>query len=548
MGTRKFRATGGSSEDFDLDTGTYSIDYYYAAKDDFRAAPEGKFALPWPYDRSRPSPEAVNVAGSIEDACRAILQDHRISLYHMQVQGLSPRGMFRPQDTLVISTHDEDANNWKAAATMVQLRLDEASPDVKIRVEIRNEQKKYRDVSSIIIPHTPAHITCQEAEPIIYKDVKKNCAGLWTTISYHMRGPPEQTQHRQPTVIISMAPGSRSIWDLVEAKIRNGVAHLNIDVELVPGRAMLAISQEMLPTPRLVLRNLAPLPLNGSSIGARDITTQAGSVGVFVNFRGSGQEEVEKCFLTCCHVIIDNDGSAEHGVGFHGVGLYGRQAEVNSTVDYPARYDEVETRRVLQGEITSNNDGSGNGARTLSIINGHLKAGGIGKVIHASGLRRKNSTGRRMDWAIIRLHNQTSILVNKPPPANFSPAELFYGKLRYEVSTDEVVSHHGVVNDGSWVSKTGRTTGITAGEVNAMKIKIDWMNGMESDEMQINPVLGGQPFVSGGDSGGMVFNLDKEWVGMVLGKLSHEDAGIVTPVQELLDDIREKTSGTVSLV
>lgn len=548
MGVRKFRATGGSSEDFDSDTGTYSIDFYYAAKDEFRAAPEGKFALTWPYDWSRPSPEAVKVAGSMEDSCRAILQDHGIALYHMQMQGLSPRGMFRPQDTLVLSTHADDTSNWKAAATIVQQRLDEISPEAKIRVEIRNEDKRYRDVSSIIIPNTPAHIACQEAEPIIYEEVQKNCPGLWTTISYHMRGPPEQTEDRQPTVIISMTPKARSIWDLVETNIRNGLAHLDIAVELVPGRAMLAISEEMMPPPQLVLRNLAPMPLNGSSIGARGLATQAGTVGAFVNFRASGQEEVERCFLTWQHVIIDNDGSALHGVGFHGVGLYGREAEVNIAVDYPAQYDEVKTRRVLQDEITSNEDESGSRAGTISIINRHLEAGGIGRVIHASGLQKQDSTGRRMDWAIVRLHDQKSLLLNKPPPANFSPVDLFFGALNYEVSADEVVSRCGVVSKGGWVSKTSRTTGITAGEVSAMKMTIDWRNGMQSKETQVNSILGGKHFGRGGDSGAMMFNLHKEWIGMLVGVLTQDDAGFMTPVQELLSDIREKTGGTVSLV
>jgi hypothetical protein len=78
MGVRKFR--GSSSEDYDSSTGVCTIDFFYASKDEFRAVPEGKIALPWPFDRSRTSEEAREIAERIQDTCEGILREYGIAL------------------------------------------------------------------------------------------------------------------------------------------------------------------------------------------------------------------------------------------------------------------------------------------------------------------------------------------------------------------------------------------------------------------------------------------------------------------------------------
>jgi hypothetical protein len=91
MSTRKFRA-GTSSEDYDdgmfmllklsmliyahltnLDSEVCTIDTFDASKDEFRAAPEGMITTPWPYDRSRASEEASEIAKNLEGICEKIL-------------------------------------------------------------------------------------------------------------------------------------------------------------------------------------------------------------------------------------------------------------------------------------------------------------------------------------------------------------------------------------------------------------------------------------------------------------------------------------------
>jgi hypothetical protein len=461
----------------------------------------------------------------------------------IMAQGLSRKGMFQPRDTIILDTRDQNVDMWKGAATMVQQMVDELSTK-KICVEIRNEVKMYRDVSTAITPNSAIHIACQAAEPIVHDEVKKSCPGLWTSISYSMRGPNDSVT-RKATVIVSMAPGAKSVWGLVEAKIVKRLAHLDLAIELMPGRAMLLISQEMMPSQPFVLGDLPPMPVNGSSIGPRGCATQAGSVGAFVNFRVNGKAD-EKCILTCFHVIADENSTYRRTLDSEGIGLNGRQVDIDIIIDYPAPLDAVMTARVLQQDISQGNDTDGTKADTLHVINRHVAAGGIGKVIHASGLCT-NRNGHRMDWAIVRLHDQKSTQENKPPPANFSLPELFNGRLTYKVGADEVVLRCGTLDNGHWASKIGRTTDVTAGEVNAMSITVHWANGTESKEISVVSAIAAAPFAHNGDSGAMVFNLQKEWVGMVIGKLSHDDVVYVTLVQELIDDIREKTGGIIFL-
>jgi hypothetical protein len=106
---------------------------------------------------------------------------------------------------------------------------------------------------------------------------------------------------------------------------------------------------------------------------------------------------------------------------------------------------------------------------------------------------------------------------------------------------------HAPLIKGEWVAKVYRP-GVTAGEVNSMESTICWGHGVESKEIEVLAMERCGDFAYGGDSGAMVVNLKKEWVGILTGKLSLENLGFVTSVQELMHDIKAKTGGSISLV
>jgi hypothetical protein len=570
--SRKFAPTSGSSEEYDpgeflqqealicltnisLESGLCSIDFYMAAKDPYRVAPGNKIPVPWPYHMSRASDDAVAIADAVQNDYKKVLADFSINLQDTRVRGLCPRGYFEPQDTLIINTHDEDFHRWKEAATVIQWILDSATSrrdsGHKLRVEIRNDTKLFRDVSSIIKPNSLAHKACMQVESAVYEKVKQSCPGQWRIISYHMRGPALQpADDRKPTIMVGIVPGARSFWALIEHQIIETVESANslsvkLHVELVPGCVVPCISLEMQPPPPHILRDLPENPSNGSSIGPRG-ATNAGSLGVWVDFQPRGSTEKQRCFLTCHHVISPGDPANRSFNDHHGIALEGYQGQKRITIDYPAAFDATATKEKLQREIEQGNHEDGRSAQTINTINKYVSAGGIGSVIHASGWFRKNSRGRRMDWAIVRVHRPNASQSNKPPAATFSPRELWFGNKIYNVKSDEVISKIGTTEAGEWVAKVGRG-GVRAAEVNAMNSVAYWENGTESKEIDIAG-LEDIDFADPGDSGSMVINLNKEWVGILVGKVSYDNSGIVTSAQDVIDDIKAQTGGSISLV
>ena len=541
-----------------LESGLCSIEFYMAAKDPFRVAPGDKIPVPWPYVSRKPSVVAREIADNLRQDCEGVLAAFDIKLRDFRVWGLAPTRDHQARDTLILNTDGEDPQSWKEAATIIQKMLNDATSrrasGVEIRVEIRNNTLMYQDISSIIEPNSLAHKVFMEVENTVTEQVMKSCPGQWRAISYHMRGVPFR-KDPQPTIMIRISPGTHNYWGVIESEIMAAVEAASsfktqIHIEMLPGRALPLISQDMAPAEPIIIRRILEMPLNGASIGARG-ATEAGTLGAWVEFRPPGNAKKERCFLTCYQVISPGDTANKDFNDQHGIGLEGRQIKVPIRVDYPAPFDATTTKNYLQLEITQGDDKDGRRALAINGINKHISAGGIGFVIHASGRFRQNQNGRRMDWALVRAHRSASSQCNKPAPATFSPGQLLNGRLEYEVATDEVISKMSSLSEGDWVAKVGRS-GTTTGEVNAMQSTVDWANGERSKEIEIAGVgsaaMRGAPFAEPGDSGSMVINLQKEWVGMLIGRLSGEDFGLVTSTRELMDDITAKTGGTISLV
>jgi hypothetical protein len=83
------------------------------------------------------------------------------------------------------------------------------------------------------------------------------------------------------------------------------------------------------------------------------------------------------------------------------------------------------------------------------------------------------------------------------------------------------------------------------GEVNSLRGTCNWSNGRVTKEIEIG-ILGGKNFASTGDSGSMVLNIKKEWIGMICQRSSCESA-FITSAQEIIEDVKEKTGGIISL-
>jgi hypothetical protein len=498
---------------------------------------------------------------SLENDIKKVLRENNIQLHLTRVMALSRKGEGEtPRDTLILISEDDDTRDWKGAVTIIGEMVDNAARKLngspKIRVEIRNEDLMYRDISYVIKPQTVEHRACMEIEDLIFDQVKKSCPGDWTSICYFMRGTKDQTEaSRKLTLVVGIKPRQRSLWGFVEEQVANVVQSLkksdiNIHIELLPSRVHLLVdhsqpaSKEMKPFGPEIQWNTVLAPPSGSSIGPR-VSGNAGTLGIWVSFRGpDGVKQV--CFLTCCHVILPGDPGNGTTNERNGIALNGRKAIGPIIVDYPAPFDTKATKVTLSSTISQGNDPEGTMKRSLDAIEKHIANGGFGSVLHASGIFRTNINERRMDWALVRCHDPSTIGKNIPSPGPFTSRQLGNRLVPYVVKPDETVQKSNSLTEGMWVTKKGRTSGVTTGEVHAMRAIIDWQNGMTTREIV---VLGfGDDFVDHGDSGSMVTNLNKEWVGMVIGKDSPTTYGIVTSVAELRNDIDKGTGGSIALL
>jgi hypothetical protein len=530
------------------------VEFYLAAKDPFRVAPGNKIPVAWPYIISASSDKAREIVGALQHDYEKVLLAFGINLRNANLRVLTTHYK-QPRETLIINTDDEDPGRWKEACTAIQELLDDTisrrAYDLKINAEIRNDHKMYRDVSSVIRPNTVAQQACMQVEQAVYEQVAKSCPEDWRAISYHMRGPSWQLDDRKPTIMIRISPGAKSFWSYIESQItaivESIISSLEIElfVEILPGYVLPLVSQEMMPSKPLSIRHLPKTAVNGSSIGPRGADA-AGTFGVWVDFQPMGNGDKQRCFLTCHHVIAPGDRANQGLNDQFGIGLDGRPVRTPITVDYPAPFDTRATQRRLQRLIEQGEDTDGENAQIMNIIDSYVSMGGIGSVIYSSGYETKNKSGRRMDWALVRAHTSSLSQCNKPPAVTFHPWQL-RDDVDYKVKPEEVISKSTSLTFGDWVTKVGRG-GVTAGEVNAMFATINWRNGMASQEIEIAALEQGWEFAVHGDSGSMVINSKKEWVGMVIGSLTFENHGIITSANELLDDIREKTGGSISLI
>jgi hypothetical protein len=510
----------------------------------------------------RASNQGQQLIESLETAIKKVLQENNIQLKHTRVMALCRKGEGdTPLDTLILVSEDDDTRNWKAAVTIIGEMIDRAAQKANgsptIRVEIRNEDLMYQDIAYAIKPQTVEHRACMELEELVFDQVKKSCPGAWSSICYFMcgvKGQPEAL--RKLTLVVGIKPRQRNLWAFVEDQIGDAVQSLknrdiDIYIELLPSRVHLLVdhsqpaSKEMKPSAPEIQWNVVLVPPSGASIGHR-MAQNAGTLGTWVFFRGlDGVKKV--CFLTCCHVISPGDPGNRTTAERHGIALNGSKVINPITVDYPAPFDTEATKVALSSRISRGEDDDGTMKKSLDMIEKHISNGGIGTVLHASGIFRTNISERRMDWALVHCQEPSTVGKNFPPPGPFNARQLGNRQVPYTVRPGEIVQKSGSLIDGMWVTKKGRTSGVTTGEVHAMRSIIDWENGMRTREIVI---LGfGDDFVEPGDSGAMVTNLNKEWVGMVIGRETSSTAyGIVTSVTELRSDIDKGTGGNISLL
>lgn len=527
-----------------------------AGKEPFRVAAGNKIPIPWPYTARGGSPEAKPITDQLAEQLQAIVKEHGIEQNGEFLQQKSRLG-YKTQDILVVSTPDEPSESWRSAATDIQELFDKAlrkkHTNLKIGVEIENKGRRNWDISYLIKPNTVEHEACMAVQDTVCETVERVLPGLWTSISYHMRGPRDAPKPRTPTIMIAVLPGSRHMWGTIELQIEMAIntvasstsANIDLAIELVASKPMLLFDDEA-PAEEYDEKTLPSFPTNGSSIGPRG-AIDAGTLGTWIYFQPANSTKKQKAFLTCYQVISPGDPENRNKNNIEGIALNGNPVHAKILVDYPAPYDFSATKKSLLKQIAKGNDPQG---KRVELINFFEKRAFVGEVKYASGKERLNAKGQRMDWAVV-VFNHENTPHNKPLQLTDIHTEDVKCSNYIQPTEGEVVTSIGTPRKGEYVWKIGRSSKVTVGDINSVATTCYWHDERKprkTREHEIRQLPGGQPFVSLGDSGSMVFNVKKEWIGMIWGAEPSYDAGYFTTAQDIIDDIKKTTGGTVTLM
>ncbi|ELR09987.1 hypothetical protein VC83_06386 [Pseudogymnoascus destructans] len=556
---RKY-ASSSSLEDFDPITGACSVEKFAASKDAFRVAPTLKLPIPMPYDSKRCSAKVRDITEVLFDSIIEAAGTFGISCQTIEVHHMWQRGF--PQtagDTIILSTLDVIATRWEAAANYILGMVEEAVVDIEFRIEIRNPDLMYSDISMPIRDREVCKVLTEIAPPF-EAEVERSCPSLWTSIACHSRR--RYDAYEDPgnaTIVLFIEPKSVSLWGLIEERLREvmesvqSAREFNISLEILPGFNIPAVtpSEEMLEESARYQGRVPASPANGASIGPRVSTTRSGSIGPVVYFKAHDKAEPQKGILTCHHVISSGDPQGRRDNDRLGIGLNGSKVNRRIDIDWPSRQDIDYTKKRLDEDILKGKDKNGElASMRTSVTSRFTPTTSIGHVAFSSGMRL-NDSKTRMDWALI--------ILTSPGPGdaieNVLPLRSAFGDEfevpgfeNYKVGPGHKVSDIHELMPGSWVAKKGRTTGITVGEVGEKKRVVHWKNGMKSMEFEaFTYATGIKQFAEPGDSGSMAFDLQGAWVGMVIGMDSLKECGYVTSAGELIADIEAKTKGKITL-
>lgn len=550
--TRKFNPEQ-DSDLFDPKTGNCSIEYYNACKDPYRVSGD-ELPVPWPWICGRVSCSADDLFDQLEERIRKVLSDYNITPWIMGAYNKAAR--VTPEDArdvILIRTRDKCNISWKKAVSEIYYRIVEpaaAAAGIKTGVEICNEDKMYMDASSFIKDDAVINAIAK-TQPFVLDAVMGHCPGKWTSITYHNRGALHYDSEKKPTVIIFIRPGAIHAWGELEEKIISAIqsapfaGEIEIGVEILPGRLSLtrpvvgrSLGNSYLGCPPMV-------PSNGSSIAPSNCTDAAGSLGPVVNYRAAGEEEDKTCFLTCYNVIASGDPVGKATNDSRGIGLNGGEVGCKIDIEYPSKYDARKTRTIELAYLEKKGEAKRDD-EVLQRLDEIAARGPIGRVKFASGYQLSDNH-HRMDWALVEL-NPTLPLQNLLPMVTQFRMQSVYGVPAYRAQEGDTVSGTNSIFGSRWYGKVGRTSDCTSAKHGLIKRAIAWDDGMVSHEYEFKAKGLGNRFALEGDEGSLVFNLEKEWVGMLIAADRSTDIGFVTPVSELMRDIEETTGGTITLV
>ncbi|KAI9711416.1 MAG: hypothetical protein M1812_007161 [Candelaria pacifica] len=404
--------------------------------------------------------------------------------------------------------------------------------------------------------------------------VRQHLSSLWCSVGVYYYGKTLETSN--PTLLITVDENATADWVATGSVLEKildehqiGQAVGLLQVEFKPGYISLAEGQVM------ALDDLPPQAAVGSSIGIEN-EEDGGTMGGYVVLR-KGNERIY-CALTTHHVVLPSDPALEKRHDDKGITIGQTDQSTATTIVYPCKSDLEATasnaRLILndaqselakvQKEINEGLDSRQNQLKVficnrdinlqqpiLARCQALRQQPVLGKVIASSGKRLPMPDGSLMDWALIRLANQSF---------NSNSGYLVDQRMgfRFRLDPNLPIIETGDLELQGVYAKKGRTTGVTIGRVNQIQQLIKWSKEGESNvetlQWEIIPVSENtdiRGFADIGDSGAFVMDQERRIVALLFALWQDQttgNSGIVIPIEEVFDDIQKQNPGwTVGL-
>lgn len=535
-----------------------TIEEWSASKDNFRVVAYG-FSRPFPLEPQIIENEPLidyheaNIAPRLSEIlARNGISFSSIGMLRM-VERDKPRTNFVYElefvdhddlSTLLITTTSEDTSNWKIAAEEIfSIYADGGFSKDQIEVEIRNPERMAWYTSDILDDDIDILAACQSVKSVLLDQIRAHCGLAWSSVAFHLRtqvccyndGP------RKPTVLVYCHKGSRCDFDALESALLKIISKVNagLCLELLPGSVFSANSPLSKPNTLSILNEQ---PFNGASIGLKGDTERSGTLGgwFMLNLPGSLPSKV----VLTSHNIFSGigDGSSQQTdlVGVtnkEGSEIEGLQVKYPAPADTMATIKHLEPLCLKPGYPSSTH-------QNLKDFRGATTAPPIGHIIAASG-HRLNENCHRMDWALIQV--TSFITENRPPPATHLNDRGYpkSGPFMYLFTRDSIITNLCEIIPGSWAVKNGKSTGVTSGYINRMPRTIQWDDQQESEEVDFVGLI--HNFVQTGDSGSFVVDESGNLVGLLIAIDLVTSCAFVTPIREILADVKAMTGGNLTI-
>lgn len=539
----------------------------------------------------------------------SILEDHSIheEKTHLAMRMVSKPGysVGTPVLTLIVEITqglEIPTSAWSQVRDQLQDLLNTNGFE-HVRVEMYDWDRAFMPSIFPLMPNHEAIPIYEHRRAGLLDCVRKELGKSWTMMSLFGFGLKHSTS--KPALVIFVNRGVIQDWKKLENKLRAILPNPNITIEFLPANVSetpgMSLAQSLTADPTMGSSIGEVGEHGGGTLGGHIVFNKNGTShqGILTNHHVVKPTSASKEDMD----LINRHGFGNSGVDFTISCQYPAHDDLKATLEHfeseiPGIVEDIHQLQMtldrfeMKGEPAPQRQlGRMETYRYLlrkaqerKTVADNLPIT-IGKVLHSSG-EAVSAKGSILDWAIVENQNAQASQYhpNKLPESNsdglVGKLADFYGtgEPNYTVDTPRYARSFGDIEKGKLYFKIGRTTKLTTGICNGTEAEVQRQGQIRWDEDGNQSVPGKEStselvimgmsndgseknletFSRPGDSGSFVINTFGEVCGLMYGELTgyvgpnnrarlYINAGLVTSMDEVLQSIKAKTRGYLSL-